>query len=192
VNFPPTQDQSQGDTCKFALQFLWRSQGGSLREGQGLTQAALAKRAGIPQPTLSLLASGSANPTLSVVIKVCNALGVQFTELLKTRAPDTLIYRKDELPHQSRRGVTIKQLLPHTTFGVAIEERILPPGTSLVRTPHQIGAREYLTIGSGCIELRVAGELFHLKRNEILPDSPFILPHYSQTNPVSIQSATEV
>ena len=44
-----------------------------LREMRGLSQQQLARQAGIPRPTWASLESGSANPTLSVLVKVATS-----------------------------------------------------------------------------------------------------------------------
>ena len=48
----------------------------ALRETRGLSQQQMAKAAGIPRATWTHLESGAANPTLTVLIKVANALQV--------------------------------------------------------------------------------------------------------------------
>jgi len=100
----------------------------ALREGQNLTQAQLAQRAGLPRATLSLLESGSANPTLAVVSRVCRALDVRLEELLEVRAAGTQVCRKRELPERVRGGVTVKNLLPERVDGLDIEQLTIPPG----------------------------------------------------------------
>lgn len=140
----------------------------SLREAQNLTQAGLAKRANTPRATLTLLESGSANPTLSVLVSVCNALGVRFEEILEAPPSETLVYRKQDLPTKNRRDVTIRKLLPQSIAGVDMEELLIPAGSTLVGVPHQMGTREYLTVHQGVIELRIAGELHVIKSGDVV------------------------
>jgi transcriptional regulator with XRE-family HTH domain len=138
-----------------------------LREAQELTQAELAARAGLPRATLSLLESGSANPTLSVVLRVSKALDVRLEELLETRPTDTHVYRRGELPERQRGGVTVKRLLPEHVDGLDIEQLVIPPGRTLVGIPHTPGTREYLAIDSGSVELRVSGNLHLLDAGDV-------------------------
>ena len=44
-----------------------------LRDARGMSQAQVAKAAGIPRPTWTNLESGTANPTLAVLLKVAAA-----------------------------------------------------------------------------------------------------------------------
>ena len=54
----------------------------SLRQVRGLTQDTVAKSAGVPRSTIANLESGQGNPTLTVLLKVANSLGVPVDELL--------------------------------------------------------------------------------------------------------------
>jgi len=53
-----------------------------IRYGQELTQADVAKKAGISVPTYSKLESGKASPRIDTLYKVANAMGVRIQELL--------------------------------------------------------------------------------------------------------------
>jgi len=52
-----------------------------LREKAGDTQAELARKAGIADPTLSLIERGHANPTWATARDIADALGVSMGEL---------------------------------------------------------------------------------------------------------------
>jgi len=55
----------------------------ALREEQGLTQAALAKRSGVTEAYISMLESGTRkNPSLPTLKKLAKALGVPVGRLL--------------------------------------------------------------------------------------------------------------
>ena len=61
----------------------------SLRHARTLTQDALAKSAGVPRSTIANFESGEGNPSLAVLVKVANSLGVPIDELLASpRASD--------------------------------------------------------------------------------------------------------
>ncbi|MDO6353975.1 helix-turn-helix transcriptional regulator [Caloramator sp. CAR-1] len=57
-----------------------------LRLQKGLSQRALASKAGISQSMLSDIEKGKVNPTVKVLIKISNALGVDITELVENIA----------------------------------------------------------------------------------------------------------
>jgi len=56
----------------FALQLRW------MRDKHGLTQAQLAKRAGVSQQQIAKLESPNANPTLQTIKAIAQALGATF------------------------------------------------------------------------------------------------------------------
>ncbi len=140
----------------------------TLREVQGLTQSQLAKKAKVPRATLSLLESGSANPTLAVMIRVCNALGVRLEELLESPPSDTVIYRHDELPVKKRGASSVRKLLPMSLEGVELEELLVPAGQTLVGIPHTLGTREYLIVQTGHIELHLGAEMHLAKEGDVV------------------------
>ena len=53
-----------------------------LRHARALTQEALARSAKVPRSTVASLESGAGNPSLVVLVKVAQALGVPIDELL--------------------------------------------------------------------------------------------------------------
>src|SRR5262245_11686528 len=85
----------------------------ALRHVRNLTQGALAKAAGVPRSTIPNRESSSGNPSLTVLVKVANALGVPLDELLASPRAKVRKWTQDELASQSAgRGVTIRSLLP--------------------------------------------------------------------------------
>lgn len=139
-----------------------------LRVARNLTQAQLAQKAGVPRATLSLLESGSANPTLAVVLRVGSALDVRLEELLEAPPNDTLIFRSHELPVKRRGKSTVRKLLPQSLSGVALEELEIPAGQTLVGVPHTIGTREYLTVVAGDLHLLLGSENHELHEGDVI------------------------
>ncbi len=139
----------------------------TLREARGITQAHIAKLAGLPRPTWANLESGAANPTLSVVVKVAAALQVSVEELIGPPRATARLYRAAELRFRKKGETTIRQLLPEALPGLAIERMHFPPGASITGTPHTPGTREYLTCESGRVELIVAGNGWQLDPGDV-------------------------
>ncbi len=140
----------------------------SLRESRGLTQAQIAKTAGIPRPTWANLESGSANPTLQVLLKIAEALQVSLEELLAPPRPSAKLYRRAELPMRMRGKVGVRKLLPEPLVGLDIERLSLAPGVGMRGLPHTPGTREYLTCEQGTIELSESGETWRLSPGDVL------------------------
>jgi transcriptional regulator with XRE-family HTH domain len=139
-----------------------------LRDARGLSQAQLAKAAGIPRPTWTNIESGAANPTLAVLLKVAAALHVRLEELLAPPRGTGRIYKAEELVVSRRGKVTIRKLLPEQLRGLDIERLELPPGASMAGVPHTPGTREYLTCERGSVELAVRGRTFVLEPGDVV------------------------
>jgi transcriptional regulator with XRE-family HTH domain len=139
-----------------------------LREGRGLTQQQIAKIAGVPRATWSNLESGTANPTLSVLTKVANALQMRLEELLGAPRTAARHVKAAELFVRKRGSVEVRRLLPEALPGLEIERMTLPPHASMTGVPHTPGTREYLTVEQGEVELSVGGELFLLATGDVV------------------------
>ena len=140
----------------------------TLREARGQSQQQIARVAGIPRATWANLESGAANPTLSVLIKVAQALQVRLEELIEPPRRLGRLYRADVLPTRTRGPVTVRKLLPETIAGLEIERMELPPRAAMGGVPHKQGTREYLTCERGQIELSAGGESFTLDPGDVV------------------------
>lgn len=139
-----------------------------LRELRGWTQQRLAELAGVPRPTVANLESGSANPTLAVLVRIGTALQVTLDELVSPPRATARLYRRDELPVGNRGAVEVRQLLPDAIPGVTVERLSIPAGKRLVGVPHKPGTREYLTCESGVVRLTASGESFDLDPGDVV------------------------
>ena len=139
-----------------------------LRSARQLSQAQLAELAGIPRPTLAHLESGSANPTLSVLMRLASALQVLIEELVAPPRDSARHYSADELPQRQRGSVLVRKLLPDAMRGLDIERITVPAGAQFVGIPHTRGTREYLCCERGQITLTVGGHDYVLEEGEVL------------------------
>lgn len=140
----------------------------TLREARGLTQQRISKLAQVPRATWATLESGVSNPTLSVLIKVAEALGVRLEELIGPPRTTARYYPKDSLPKKTRGKAEIRRLLPEALSGLEIERFELPAGAHFTGVPHTQGTREYLTCERGGLVLAVSGECFALKPGDVV------------------------
>lgn len=139
-----------------------------LRETRGLTQERLAKLSGIPRPTLANLESGSANPTLAVLVRVAAALQLRVEELIGPPKASARFYRAHELSKRTRGQVALRKLLPDALAGFEIERMEFPLGATMIGVPHTPGTREYLTCERGVVQLQAAGETWVLQEGELV------------------------
>ena len=151
-----------------AAQHLARNLAG-LRHARALTQAGLAKAAGVPRSTIATLESGVGNPSLAVLVKVACALGVPIDELLASARAWVRCWHAAELPvHAKGRGVSIRDLVPEPVPDETMEVMDFAPGAVLAGTPHLPGTREFFTCLDGAVNLLVAGERYALAEGDVL------------------------
>jgi transcriptional regulator with XRE-family HTH domain len=160
----------------------------SLRHSRALTQDALAKAAAVPRSTIANLESGVGNPSLTVLVKVANALAVPLDEL--TAAPRAKVRRwssADVATKTHGRGVTIRALVPEPVPEELLTLMDFAPGASMRGTPHLPGTREFFTCLAGEVTIFVAGDRFDLAVGDVLA-FPGNVPH-SYKNPDSSRAA---
>ena len=139
-----------------------------LREGRSLTQAQMAKIAGLPRATWANLESGAANPTLAVLDRVATAFQVTIEELIAAPRSEAHLYPKGSLPVRSRGAVTMRKLLPDPIPGMEIERFELPPHAKMTGVPHTPGTREYLACETGSMILIASGEEYRLEAGDVV------------------------
>ncbi len=139
-----------------------------LREARGLTQERVARLAEVPRPTWATLESGSANPTLAVLIKVAAALQVSVQELIGPPRSGGKLHPAASLPTRKRGAARVRALLPDPVPGMEIDRFEIPRGGQMTGTPHTPGTREYLTCERGTLELVASGERFRLEPGDVV------------------------
>lgn len=152
----------------------------SLRHVRALTQEALAKAAKLPRSTIANLESGEGNPSLVVLVKVAQALGVPIDELLASPRALVRHWPAAELASRAKgRGVTIRELVPEPVPDEMMEVMDFAPGALMGGTPHLPGTREFFTCLDGRVNLIVAGVRHALAEGDVLA-FPGNLPHSYQ------------
>lgn len=139
-----------------------------LREARGITQQQMAKLAGVPRPTWANLESGSANPTLAVLVRVAAALQITVEELIAPPRASAKHYKAADLPVRKRGPVLVRRLLPDVISGLEMERMELAPRGQMTGTPHTAGTREYLTCESGTVVLTASGTSYTLAPGDVV------------------------
>jgi XRE family transcriptional regulator, regulator of sulfur utilization len=139
-----------------------------LREARGLSQQQAAALATLPRPTWATLESGSANPTLAVLLRAAGALQVSIEELIGPPRETGKLYPAAGLRSRRRGAVTVRDLLPEKIPGMEIERLELPRGAVLNGIPHTPGTREYLACERGRLELTTEGQIFALAPGDVV------------------------
>ena len=142
----------------------------SLRKKRRLTQSALAQLAGATRASIALIESGSSNPTLEVLLKLSQALHVSVDELTNAPQAECKHIKAVDIPldKRSKRGVTLRKLLPDKIRATELDEIALEPGAGMTGSPHVEGTKEYFTCTEGEMMIGVLGQVFQLKKGDVL------------------------
>lgn len=144
----------------------------SLRSARGLSLDDLSKRAGVSKSMLSQIERNQANPTVAVVWRLANALGVEMTELLGSeRAAVPAI---EIVPAHATPGLTSPDGLCKLRILGPIElagqfewyELTVQPGGVLDSQAHEPGSREHLSVLTGSLEVSAQGTTSKIKSGE--------------------------
>ena len=140
----------------------------TLREGRTLTQAQMAKLAGVPRATWANLESGMANPTLAVLDRVASCFQVTIEELIAAPRSEARHYPKADIPVKQRGTVLVRKLLPDPIPGMEMDRFELPPKSKMIGVPHTPGTREYLACETGTVTLVASGEEYVLEPGDVV------------------------
>jgi XRE family aerobic/anaerobic benzoate catabolism transcriptional regulator len=92
-NPPPTSEQAlpaRADSAEAALLARIGERVRQARASRGMTRKLLARHSQVSERYLAQLESGAANPSVGVLSKIGEALGMPITELLEPRTPETV------------------------------------------------------------------------------------------------------
>lgn len=135
-----------------------------LREQQGLSLEELSRRAGVSKSMLSQIERAQANPTVAVVWRLANALGVPLGSLLGDAptpaepAITTVARHATPTLRGADAGCELRILGPIDLAGqFEWYELTLQAGSALESSAHEPGSFEHLSVQAGHIEV-TAGE----------------------------------
>ncbi|WP_394147672.1 helix-turn-helix domain-containing protein [Shewanella atlantica] len=141
-----------------------------LRAQHKLTQIELAEMAGIPRATLANMEGANSNPSISVVMKVAQALGVTVDDLITRRQSVhvTKVERKDmPVSHQHDGKFISTRTSPISTQNLQINDVIMMPGCNTKGVPHPEGSHELFLCLEGTATLEVQGEMFEIEAGNL-------------------------
>ncbi len=163
----------------------------ALREKKGLSQASLAQLSGTTRASIALLESGSANPTLDILLKISQGLKISIDELISSPRAECKHIKAADVPidRRSKNGVLLRKLLPEKIPATEMDELRLEPGATMTGSPHIEGTREYFTCISGQVSIGVMGEVHHLEKGDVLTfpgDKPHSYKNSGRTTAVGV------
>ncbi|WP_078394114.1 helix-turn-helix domain-containing protein [Shouchella patagoniensis] len=133
-----------------------------LRTSKGLSMDALAKQVGISKLTLIKIEKGEANPTLSVIWKLSNGLGLPITELLSVDAEVDIARTTESVKMASADSVFIAEPLFQFHRLAECYRGYLQANSTYTAEAHRPGVTESVTVMSGTLSIEVDGVVYHL------------------------------
>lgn len=164
MNAPPVHHKDQPPRLGAILQ--------RLRSERGLSLDELSRQAGVSKSMLSQIERNQANPTVALVWRLANALGVSLAQLLEgqgTGEPRIELLSAPATPAmQSPDGRCEVRILGPIGFAGQFEWYALTvqSGGVLDSQPHGTGSREHLSVLSGTLEVQVGDTLRRVKHGE--------------------------
>jgi transcriptional regulator with XRE-family HTH domain len=133
----------------------------AVREREGLSQRALAKRSGISNATISLIESSKLNPSVSMLKRILDGIPMDLSAFFAEQAlqPEPSVYRADELVEIGRGKISFRQV-GRELSGRSIQilhERYAPGADTGKVSLHHTGEEGGVVI-RGRLELTVEGE----------------------------------
>ena len=145
----------------------------ALRQSRALSLDELSRLAGVSKSMLSQIERAQANPTVAVVWRLANALGVPLAELLGGAAPAAVTAMVFVPAHgapslRSPDGLCELRILGPIELAGQFEWYALTveSGGALESSAHEDGTREHLTVQSGSLEVSAGDEAQTLKVGE--------------------------
>lgn len=114
--------------------------------------------------------SGSGNPSLTNLVKLASALSIGIEALLaRPRNQCELVLAKDiPLQEKSKGKALMYKLLPDKIKGIEIDRIELEALSTMGGQPHLSGTKEYLTVIKGEITMYISGEIYSVKKGDVL------------------------
>ncbi len=146
----------------------------SLRQRQRLSLDELSRRAGVSKSMLSQIERNLANPTVAVLWRLSNALGVPLGDLLAGGAPGrpeagiTLVPPHAIPALKSPDGHCDLRILGPIDLAGRFEwyELSVDPGGVLASEPHETGTQEHLSVLGGALTVRSGAEERRVRHGE--------------------------
>ena len=145
----------------------------SLRQDRALSLDELSRQAGVSKSMLSQIERNQANPTVAVVWRLANALGVPLADLLqgapRVEAPAIDHVPAHALPSlRSPDGHCELRILGPIELAGQVEwyELTVAPGGELRSQAHEPGSREHLSVLDGALSVQAGEALCALQTGE--------------------------
>lgn len=143
----------------------------AIRERKRLTLDAAAAATGVSRSMLAQMEKGEVNPTISVLWKIANGYKVSFTSLVDDqRGPVDVRRQADIQPLEEDGGRYLNYpLFPfEEDKGFESYRIVIRESGCLEAQPHLKGAREYVTVFTGALEITVEETVYQLEKGDAI------------------------
>ena len=132
-----------------------------VRMQASLSQRALAKRAGVPNSTISLIEAGKMNPSVGALKRILDGVPISLSDFfaLEPEAEATVFYAAEDLTEIGKGGVSLKQV-GETLFGrsMMILDETYQVGADTGRVLLEHNGEEGGVVISGRVEVTVGDQ----------------------------------
>lgn len=136
-----------------------------MRQQNGLSQRALAKRSGISNATISLIESRKLNPSVAVLKRILDGVPMDLSTFFadENPEPEPSVFRSDELVEIAKGKISYKQVgRDLSAKSIQILHERYEPGASTGKVALHHGGQEGGVVVRGHLELTLDGERFLL------------------------------
>lgn len=140
----------------------------AVRKRLSLSQRALARLAGVPSSTVSLIESGHTNPSVGSLKRLLDAMKMSLGDFfnLELAVPDQVFFRADEFTQISRGKVSYRQVGTPGASSVQILHETYQPGSDSGRVLLSHEGEEGGVIIQGRLEVTVGDQTRVLRAGE--------------------------
>ncbi len=157
----------------------------AIRRARGYSLDELAALTGVSKGTLSQIETGGTNPTLGVLWRICDGLGLPFASMLGEGRVEggTVVRKGDSAVIRSSEGeLASRPLTPERALGdTEIYELHLAARSTHVADAHAPGTREGIIVVAGVVRIRAGSATYDLGSGDTLSFAADV-PH-SYENP---------
>lgn len=135
-----------------------------MRINKQMSIESFSKQIGISKLTLINIEKGDANPTLSVIWKIANGLGVPITTLLSMDSGISIAKHQSGLKLTSNldAAIFVAEPLFESRGSVELYKGYLKASSTYESEAHAFGVVEYVTVLKGSLIIAIDGEQHHL------------------------------
>ena len=139
-----------------------------LRAKLGLSQRALARKAGVPSSTVSLIESGKSSPSVGSLKRLLDAAGLSLGEFFSQDCDlrPKVFFRRDELMEIAQGAVCYRQLGHGHPSSLQMLHETYQPGADSGRVPLSHAGEEGGLLIEGRLEVTVGDQIRVLKAGD--------------------------